>query len=396
MSKSSIRISLSSACYCLLGTTATANTKPWFVDLGIMNYIEQDRNTGIELIVNGKRELDDGDAISLQFDFDVITGATPNGASASNVTQSFTMASGSNSYRVNANELPADNTHMDTRMAFSLSYDSKVNDNLQLNYSSHISMEFDYLSLGAGVEFLQDFNQHTTTLLTGINIEYNRVHPVGGIPLPFTSMQPPGTLQPRGEASTTRRQSGVHLGLNQIINKNSLMQIKYAWSNASGYLSDPYKLLSIIDDQNNLQLGSTLDYVYENRPDQRYIQNIYSAYKLYIKGDVLDLSYRYYFQPHLRFYHQTAANFYQHSLNKSIPIPDYASSDFRLAKFNAYTVGFKYGKSYQENSEQSIGIEYYTQIGDSHPDTAIGLQKEQDLFPTLRTLILTWNYSYNW
>ena len=420
MSKSSIKASLSSACCCLLGSTANAETKPWFIDLGVMNYIEQDRNTGVEFLINGRRELNDGDAIFLQLDFDVITGATPNGATASNVAQSFTMASGSASYNVDENELPADDTHMDTRMAFSLAYESEVNSDLQLNYSSHISMEFDYLSLGAGVEFLQEFNQHTTTLLAGINFEYNRVHPVGGTPIAFASMQAPGTLQPRGVASTSRRQSGAHIGFNQVINKNSLIQAKYSWANASGYLTDPYKILSVIDDQNNAQLGATLDYLYEDRPEQREIQNIYFAYKLNMQGDVLDLTYRYYWdewdinsntadvkyryslenryylQPHFRLYDQTAASFYQHSLSSSAALPGFASADFRLAEFKAYTLGFKYGKTYSEGSEHSIGMEYYTQIGDSYPDSATGLQKQQDLFPTLRTLILTWNYSYNW
>jgi len=420
MPKTSLKSALSTACYCLLGSSANAETKPWFIDLGAMNYIEQDRNTGIQFLANARRELQEGDAISLQLDFDVITGATPNGATASNVLQTFTMASGIGSYQVDANELPADDTHMDIRMAFSVLYESAISDDLKLNYASHISMEFDYLSLGGGVELMRDLYQHTTTLLAGINFEYNRVHPVGGVPIALASMQPPGTLQPRSTASATRRQSGFHLGVNQIINKNALMQFKYSWANASGYLTDPYKLLSIIEDQRALQLGSTLDYVYEHRPGEREIQNIFFAYKQNLSGDIVDVSYRYYWdewdisshtvdvqyrykldqhyflQPHFRFYDQIAASFYQHSLINSEPLNGYASADFRLAAFNAYTVGLRYGKSLSNGHEHSIGLEYYTQRGESHPDSAIGLQKEQDLFPSLNTLILTWNYSYYW
>ncbi len=420
MHKKSIKAVLSSACCCLLGSSVNAETKPWYVDLGAMNYIEADRNTGIQFMANARRQLEDEDAISLQLEFDVITGATPNGASASNVPQSFTMASGIGSYQVAANELPADDTHMDTRMAFSLLYESVLNNHLQLNYTSHISMEFDYLSFGGGIEFLQDFYQHNTTLTGGVNFEYNRVHPVGGLPIGFASMQPPGTLQPKGGSSTTRRQSGYHIGLNQVINENALMQIKYAWANASGYLTDPYKILSIVENLNSAQTGSTLDYVYEHRPGQREIQNIFFAFKQYVRGDVADISYRYYWdewdinshtldmkyryqinnqyylQPHFRFYEQTAASFYRHSLTNSGALPDYASADFRLAAFNAYTFGFRYGKSLADGREHSIGIEYYTQRGESYPDSAVGLQKQQDLFPTLNTLIITWNYSYSW
>ncbi|VAW61764.1 FIG01057804: hypothetical protein [hydrothermal vent metagenome] len=420
MSKLAIKTTLSSACYCLLGSSVSAETKPWFIDLGAMNYIEQDRNTGIEFMVNGARELSGGDAISLQLDFDVITGATPNGATASDVPQTFTQSSGIGSYTVGANELPADGTHMDTRMAFSLGYTSALNENLNINYNSHLSMEFDYFSLGGGAEFSQDFYQHTSTLVGGFDFEYNRVHPVGGIPIEFAFMQPPGTLQPKGVGSVTRRQSGVHIGFNQILNKNSLMQFKYAWANATGYLTDPYKILSVIDNQNQARLGSTLGFVYEGRPDQREIQNVYFAYKVNLQGNVFDFSYRYYWdewdinsntfdfkyryefanriylQPHFRFYGQTAASFYQHSLKVSEGTPDYASADFRLAEFDAYTIGFRYGKTYAEGREHSIGLEYYTQRGESHPDSAVGLQKSQDLFPTLNTLIVTWNYAYFW
>jgi len=197
------------------------------------------------------------------------------------------------------------------------------------------------------------------------------------------------------------------------------MQIKYAWANASGYLTDPYKILSVIDDENITQLGRTLDYVYESRPGQREIQNIFFAYKRNLQGDVLDFSYRYYWdewdinsntldmkyqyklndqyylQPHFRFYDQSAASFYEHSLKNSESF-DYASADFRLAAFKAYTLGIRYGKSLANGREHSIGLEYYTQRGESHPDSAIGLQKEQDLFPSLNTLIITWNYSYYW
>jgi len=420
MSKPSIKTALSSACYCLLSTTANAETKPWYIDMGVMNYIEQERNIGLEFILNGRRELQDDDAISLQLDIDTLTGATPNGATASNVPQTFTMASGLGVYQVAANELPADDTHMDTRLAFSILYEDALKNNLKLNYSSHISMEFDYLSLGTGVEFLKDFYQHTTTLLGGINFEYNRVHPVGGVPSGLASIRPPRTLQPRESTSETRRQSGLHIGLNQVIDKHSLMQIKYAWENASGYLTDPYKILSVIDDENFSQLGSTLNYVYEKRPEQREIQNIFFAYKRNQQGDVLDFSYRYYWdewdinsntfdlkyryrlknqyyiQPHFRWYEQSSAYFFKHSLTTSEIVPDYASADFRLAHFNAYTLGFRYGKSLANGQEHSIGLEYYTQRGNSHPESAIGIQKRLDIFPTLNTLILTWNYAFYW
>jgi hypothetical protein len=285
-----------------------------------------------------------------------------------------------------------------------------------MNYRAHLSMEWDYFSIGGGVDLIQEFNQRNTSVVLGIDAEYNRVHPVGNIPIPFASMQPPGAQQPRGEASTTKKVNGISLGFTQILNPRSLLQVKYSYAEADGYLTDPYKLLSVIESPS----GSTVDYLYEHRPGQRIMESIYTAYKHYLEGDVLDLSYRYYWdqwdiksdtfeiryfrqlqddkflQPSFRYYSQTAANFFAHSLPEIEPLPRYASADFRLAEFDAYTIGMKFGKRVGEFKEHSINVEYYTQIGNSYPDDAIGLQKDQDLFPTLHTLVLFYNYSFIW
>ena len=428
MALTNIKRELSTAVCALLGCSGSLlslsvaaeshsqqNTQAWKINLGFANYIERDRNTGIELIINGRRTTDD-DNLSIKFELDVITGATPNGATASDVAQTFTMSSGNGVYRVNANVLPADDTHMDTRLGLSTTYSKRLNLDLTVDYHSFISMEFDYLAFGGGADIKHDFNQNNTSLILGINFEYNRVHPVGNIPIALGSMQPAGQLQPRGKASISRRVSGLSFGLNQVINRQSLLQFKYSYAKASGYLTDPYKILSLIESPS----GRTQDFLFENRPDKRLIQSFYTAYKLFLTGDILNLSYRYYWdewdiqsdtfdiryrkklsnnnfiQPHFRYYSQTEANFFTHSLAENQPLPKFASADFRLADFNAYTLGIKYGKQTDENREYNISLEYYLQRGESHPADAIGLQKQQNLFPKLHTLILFYNYAFEW
>lgn len=427
-SYTNISYGLSSACCALLSTgpsqasddTAARlaevhQTEPWAISIGAGNYIEKDRNTGIEVILNASRPVEE-DRLNLRVELDVITGATPNGATASNVPQTFTMASGVGTYSVGANELPADDTHMDTRLGIATVYNDRFESDFAMSYRGHLSMEWDYFSLGAGIDFVQEFNQRNTSIILGLDYEYNRVHPVGNIPIPFASMQPPGAQQPRGEASVTKKVRGASFGFTQILNPRSLLQVKYSYAKADGYLTDPYKLLSVIESPT----GSTVDYLYENRPGQRTMESIYTAYKQYIEGDVLDLSYRHYWdewdirsdtveiryhrqllddrflQPSFRFYSQTAASFFRHSLPEIEALPRYASADFRLAAFDAYTIGMKFGKRVGDFKEHSLNLEYYTQIGNSYPDDAIGLQKEQDLFPTLHTLVLFYNYSFLW
>ncbi len=385
-----------------------------------MNFNEQARNTGLEFVAKASRNTSDGGNLTLGAEIDVITGATPNGASSTDIPQTFTMSSGAGSYSVNANELPADDTHMDTRLDLHFERETPLSQDISASYNGLISMEFDYLAFAAGGSLAWDFNKKNTTLISAINLEYNRVHPVGNIPIPMASMQPAGSPQPRGVAADSKIGEEFSIGINQIIDRHSLAQIRLTSSHFRGYLNDPYKLLSVIDDENSATLGRTLGYVFENRPDTRSMQSVYLAYRRNFDSDVLDLGYRryedswevtsdtlelayrfsmagrYYLRPSLRLYSQHEAEFYAHSLRNSQALPQYASADLRLADFDARTIGIELGKTYAHEGKQSLALEYYTQQGDSHPSDAVGLQQAQDLYPTLKTWVIKYSYTYQW
>ena len=385
-----------------------------------MNYIEQERNTGIELLIDASRPLSGGDQFTLGLQLDTLTGATPNGATASNVAQTFTQSSGAGSYRVEAGELPADDTHMDTRLAVEAGYSDQHSADLIINYDGHVSMEFDYLSFGFSNGYQIDFDRHNTSLFLGYSGEYNRVHPVGSTPTPLALMTPEGTLQNRGVAARTRTSAEGSIGITQIIDQKSLFQLRLTHSHFSGYLNDPYKILSIIDDQNTSSLGSTIEYRFENRPDSRDMDTLYFAYKRDLSNAVVDLSVRYseddwditastidiryryrlsggaYVQPHIRFYKQTEADFFRHSLPVSEGLPEFSSADTRLGAFDAFTFGIGYGSRLVNGKQHRFVAEFYTQDGDSNPDDAIGLQNQQDLFPSLKALIFKYFYKTQW
>ncbi len=420
MKKISHQVSVAS--YLLLGLSAPVNaeTEPWLVDVGVMNFNEQDRNTGLELIVKGSRGKQDGGSISIGAELDVITGATPNGASSSDVQQVFTMASGVDNYTVNANELPADDTHMDTRLSLNSAINDPLTENLTADYNALISMEFDYLAFSLGGALSWDLNKKNTTLVSAINLEYNRVHPVGNTPLPLEEMQAVTGSQPRGVSAKTKKGEEFSLGINQIINQTSLAQIRLTSSHFSGYLNDGYKLLSVVDSENIATLGRTQRYIFENRPSDRYMKSLYLAYKKSFQAGILDMSYRFYdddwdiqsdtldlafkfklenryfVRPNIRWYQQNQAFFYQHSLKSGEAIPRFASADMRLAAFDATTIGFEIGKDLAIGRKQSLSIEYYTQQGDSHPPDAIGLQQQQDLYPGLKTWVIKYVFAFHW
>src|SRR6185503_14430110 len=126
-----------------------------------------------------------------------------------------------------------------------------------------------------------------------------------------------------------------------------------------GYLTDPYKVLSVVDPVTGNPgagpVGSGLNrYLFESRPDSREKQSLYGLLKRDFDGNVLEASYRYmtddwgvdsqtlelryrwgfgenrYFQPHVRFYQQTAADFYRTVLFNGQALPAYATADHRL------------------------------------------------------------------
>jgi hypothetical protein len=63
----------------------------------------------------------------------------------------------------------------------------------------------------------------------------------------------------------------------------------------------------------------------------------------------------------VRYYHQTAANFFTYYLNGSRPLPQYASADSRLDKFNAITGGISGGYKLTDKLELYGLAEYYKQ-----------------------------------
>jgi len=415
------RISQSLSCAtCALLGTGNSLAEPWDIDIGLMNYIEQDRNTGVELLIDGTRKLSGGDSFTLGLQLDTLTGATPNGATPSNVAQTFTQSSGAGSYRTAAGDLPADDTHMDTRLAVESGYVDQHSSDLLIAYDGHVSMEFDYLSFGFANSYQIDFDQHNTSLYLGYSGEYNRVHPIGNIPTPLALMTPENTLQNRGEAAKTRTAGEVSIGITQIIDRSSLFQLRLTHSNFSGYLNDPYKILSVIEDVDSASLGETLEYRFEDRPDSRDLNTVFFAYKRDLVDGIVDVSLRYskdnwdisastidlryryrlaggaYLQPHIRFYRQSEAEFFRHSLPNSEGLPEFASADTRLAAFDAITLGARYGAAIVNGNQHSFVAEFYTQDGESNPGDAIGLQNQQDLFPRLKTLVFKYFFSTQW
>ena len=401
--------------------THSAQARPlagsrWEFDTTVLFYSEPDRVSTIKPVINARREIGDDETINLRLTLDTLTGASANGAVAADKVQTFTRPSGNGSYTAQPGETPLDDTFRDTRVALSGSWERPLSRMIRSNLGASVSKEYDYLSIAVNGLLSFDFNMRNTTLQTGLSIAADSIDPEGGIPIPFASMGAVGEVQPRLDGTEDKNTVDLLLGITQVIDKNTIAQLSYSFSNSSGYQTDPFKLLSVVDGGS----GETLDYVFERRPEERQKHSIYGGIKHHFTNDIaeasyrlhtddwgidshtLDLKYRWnlgnerYLQPHLRLYRQSEADFYRHSLVSGPGFPEFASADYRLGDFTATTLGLKYGLKFRNGSDFSVRGEYYLQAGDSSPDDAIGVQRDQDLFPDVDAIILQLNYSFRW
>ena len=223
--------------------------------------------------------------------------------------------------------------------------------------------------------------------------------------------------QDKGDSSDTRNILDLIFGVTQVIDRTSLFQVNLSLSESDGYLTDPYKFVSIVDNTT----GEPVRQLFENRPDSRSRQSIYGKYKKSfankdiftasyrfmtddwgIDSNTFDLTYRfrlkegYFIEPHLRWYQQTEADFYHYFLRDGEPVPTEASADYRLGEMDATTVGVKFGKQINDRHLWSVRLEQYVQSGDSSPSEAFGQLAQQDLYPDVEATIVQFSYSFQW
>lgn len=414
---------LSAATCTLLSGTASASglIDGWDFDTAVLYYSESDnRVTAFEPVIRGTRELDDDEFLNLKLVVDALTGATPTGAMPSSQPQTFTRPSGNGSYTVAPGEIPLDDTFHDTRVAVNASWDKPINRLLRATYGVNVSSEYDFKSFGANVTIARDFNQKNTTLNGGISFESDTLDPEGGIPIELSSaMVPAGLPQNRRAADESRSQVDLLLGLTQVISRRTLMQFNLSVSQSDGYHTDPFKFISIIDDTPGPTQGDPIDNIFENRPDSRSKTSFFWKMLHHFDTDAIDASYRYltddwgikshtvdfhytfvvdggrsYWQPHVRFYSQSAADFYATNLRASEPIPDEISADYRLGDMTGVTLGLKYSRTLANENEMAFRFELLNQSGDPSPGSRIGNLAGLKIVPDTEAVIFQFQYSF--
>lgn len=434
--KRALRRSLLVASCALLGSSphARADAGDWQFGSGFLYYSEAGRVTAYEPTATARYNFGDESYLNFKLTYDSLSGASPNGAMPSSTAQTFTRPSGLGTYQVASGVNPLDSTFKDSRTALNVDWSQPLSRLWRLDFGAHASSEHDFRSLGVHGQLSRDFNQRNTTVALGLSYDADSINPVGGLPTPLDQMEPPQvrtytnasgyrvTESTRNwPSSDSRNETDLLLGVTQVMTRNWVSQLNFSYGKVSGYQNDPYKLLSVINDDPNAAtpVGDPLYYLYEARPTARTRQAVYFRNKVDIGGDVLDLSLRhawddwgvtsdtadlrfrwafgghYFLQPHLRYYRQSAADFYHRGLLASDPVPTFASADYRLRNFTGTTVGLEFGDILDSGHVLRFRVERYQQSGGSDPHVNIGTQQNFDLFPGLKATIVQVSYSFH-
>ena len=357
-------------------THADPVTPSWQLEASTLGYSEKTRAKVVEPAVRLTRLFASGTTLSGQVVYDVITGASPTGARPAGGLQTITTPSGGTQV-VQAGSLPLTSFH-DKRWAYDLDWGQPVGTLFNASTNLHYSKEKDYQSKGVSETISLDTNHRLLTWTVSGGYNRDAVFPVGGIPMGLSTG---GTLaeETRDDKTVTSLMAGVA----RVMSRRWVMALNATSATERGYLTEPYKVVSVIDPLTQ----TPVDHLTEKRPESRLRNSALVSSVYHLTQDVLYLTYRYYWddwkltshtvdmkyryemggesflQPHLRYYTQTAANFFTLGLVQGAPLPQFASSDQRLGQFQSLTFGLTYGfKMPRQPGIWTIRAEYIRQF----------------------------------
>lgn len=390
--KHKLRLATCSLLATASNVSAEAIENVWEVDSSYLHYSEKERVTVDKLIGTAKGYVSPKDTASIRVVFDTMTGATPSGAVKNNTPQTSTGASGGTGVG-GSTDAAALSQFDDTRVGVSLDWNHEHSRTFNISYNGAFSVENDYQSVSGAVVLNKETADRATKFTVGLASTYDTIFRTGARTTPEPiSLVSDDQSRGEGEKSST----DLIAGITRIINQRTVIQLNLAYGQSNGYLTDPYKVFSVVD-----VTGIELAQYYEGRPDSRTKWSITTKlnHKLWPGNDNLHLSYRYYsddwgitshtlgyrhrfnfsqatyLEPGLRLYKQSKADFYQNSLLSNVTLgpptlPNYLSADYRLDEMSDVTVGLTFGKTISGDSDFRMRLEYlYQEFKNSEFDT---------------------------
>jgi len=367
------KIKLSMATIAILSSVNLSASNSDYVRINYMNYSESDNRVDVSApAIEVSKDFGVDYTLKASLVSDTVSGATPvytdttSGASA--FSSRGTVANPSNIKKTNVD-------FSEQRTALNTSLTQRLKNRDEINYGFNFSYESDYQAIGLNAGYLHWMDSSKNRSLNfGLsyanNTILNRHDSISG-------------------ASKKETSSGVELevGITQIIDIKSLVNISLFYSNESGYLTNPY--YNVVRNTNEITV--------EARPDSRVSSGLNIGYTRAFSKDLTSkANYKYYsddwgISSHTldinnyyeinskftlgfgyRYYTQSAADFYNSSITY-FTNEQYASHDDRLSSFNSSTIktslDYKYSKKLSYNVSfnkysQSTGLDaIYSNIG---------------------------------
>jgi len=223
---------------------------------------------------------------------------------------------------------------------------------------SSYSNESDYISRGFSVQGTLSTEDKNTTFNAGMGVSNDDINP--------------NNLAVVGEK---KHVTDWIVGVTQIFTVRDIVQLNLGYSKGNGYFSDPYKAF---DERPRGRDHSTIQVRWNHHFDQlggsshvsyRYYTDTYGIRAHTLATEyVQPLSHGWTVTPLLRYYTQTAADFYLEALPNANGLPTfpdfdarYYSEDQRLSEYGAFTVGMKVAKQLDENWTVDAKLEQYEQ-----------------------------------
>lgn len=394
------------------------NWAKWSGEVGFLGYSEtQGRVQAFEPAIKLNAEFKSGSVWSTKIVYDSLSGASPNGALLSKQPQTFTSPSGKEAYTISAGQLPLYSQFKDTRVNVLTTWTQSLSRLWKWSIGFNGSSEYDYRSLGLNSSLSKESEDKNSSWSVGVSYTDDTITPVGSIPVPLSTMGAPGATLRQG-SSDTKQTYDILLGYSQVMTRSWIIQGNLSYGYSKGYMNDPYKIVTIHNDTSGPNLGDPQSYIYERRPDTRTKKSLFISSKNHFDIGVLTTAYRFLnddwgltshtvdgsfnfalsdkwrLEPGFRYYKQTAVDFFNFSLGSSSAVPNFVTADTRLGALTATTPSIKIIKKLEDEKELSFILKYYQQIGDSSQASAVGSQRDQQLFPKLNAYIVQIHYSF--
>lgn len=246
---------------------------------------------------------------------------------------------------------------------------NRYQDNGRIGYAFGYSTEDDYSSISLGLDGETHFNEKNTTLSGGLGLAFDQVDPV----------QQAGVAR---ISSDDKKAVSLYGGLSQILSRQTVIKSSLTYKFNNGFLSDPYKQVCVVA----TGCGGALNLA-DNRPDSRHQLAWLSEFRHHILelNGTIHADYQYYFDtwdisshtislawhqqffnrfkviPSLRYYSQSAADFYTPFFAVAPAVGTEASSDFRLAGYGA--IAFGIGGEYAFQTRWTGDREWVAKLG---------------------------------